>query len=79
MESMIKFKFTTGTRDIIELAYESKKTIEAYIQDLAELYDAEPQQFKLVSKGKILNWKDSAEQTKINQSTVMVVLNNHKK
>ena len=42
MESMIKFKFTTGTQDIIELAYESKKTIEAYIQDLAELYDAEP-------------------------------------
>jgi aspartate 1-decarboxylase len=54
---MIKFKRTQGNEDPIELAYEGNRTIEDYIVDLADLYDAEQTDIKLVFKGKILNWK----------------------
>lgn len=78
-EGMIKFKLTTGHQDCIELAYEPKKTVGEYIEDLASLYDAEPDNFKLVFKGKILVWKDKAEGVRLKDGTVMVVLNNAKK
>jgi hypothetical protein len=60
MEAMIKFKLTTGSQDTIELAYEPTKSMFDYLDDLAELYDTETENFKLVFKGKILTGKQTA-------------------
>ena len=76
---MIKFKRTQGNSDPIELAYEANRTAEDYITDLADLFDAEPTEIKLVFKGKILNWKTTAEAAKLSGGTVMVVVNSAKK
>lgn len=46
---------------------------------MGELFDADPTDIKLVYKGKILNWKTSAEATKLSGATVMVVINPPKK
>jgi hypothetical protein len=50
-----------------------------YIDDLSELFDSAPENFKLVFKGKILTWKQNAQECKLNGATVMVVINNVKK
>jgi aspartate 1-decarboxylase len=57
---MIKFKRTQGNQDAIELAYEGSRKIEEYVVDLADLFDVDPTDIKLVAKGKILNWKATA-------------------
>jgi hypothetical protein len=79
MEEMIKFKLTTGQQECVELAYEAERTVGQYVEDLAELYDAPAEDFKLVFKGKILTWKDTAAKLKLQGGTVMVVLNTVKK
>lgn len=76
---MIKFKCTSGNLDPIELAYETTKTIEEYINDISELFDVEATNIKLVFKGKVLNWKTTAENQKLSNGTVMVVINTNKK
>ena len=76
---MIKFKFTGGQQETVELAYQPQKAMSEYIEDLASLYDSQPEDFKLVFKGKILSWKDKAEGLKLKNGTVMVVLNHVKK
>jgi len=63
----------------LELAYEENKTIGEYIDDLAELFDEQADNFKLVFKGKILTWKQKASEVKLANGTVMVVINNVKK
>ena len=49
------------------------------MEDLGELFDVAVEDVKLVFKGKILNWKTTAEQAKIKSGTVMVVLSKTKK
>ena len=43
------------------------------------MFDVEAEDFKLVFKGKILTWKQNAEEVKIKNGTVMVVVNSSKK
>lgn len=76
---MIKFKCTSGALEPIELAFQINKTVEDYINDLAELFDVETQNIKCVFKGKVLNWKTTAENAKLKNGTVMVVINTTKK
>jgi len=76
---MVKFKLTTGQQEEIELAYEPTKPLFDYLDDLAELYDCPPDSFKLVHKGKVLAGKTTAQEAKISQGTVMVVMNAVKK
>lgn len=78
-DPMITFKLTSGHQETVDLAYEPNKTVAEYIDDLADLYDASVDNVKLVFKGKILNWKETAEKLKLKAGTVMVVLNNFKK
>ena len=44
----------------IELAFEGNRTLEEYANDLADLFDANLTDIKLVFKGKILNFKSTA-------------------
>lgn len=53
--------------------------MEEYTTDLAELFDAELTDIKVVFKGKILNFKTTAENAKLQGATVMVVINSTKK
>ncbi len=76
---MIKFKRTQGNKQTIELAYEANRTVGEYTSDLADLFDAEQTDIKLVSKGKILNFKTTAQNAKLSGETVMVVINISKK
>ena len=73
--AMIKFKLTGGSQETVELAYEEKRTVGEYLEDLGELFDSPAENFKMVFKGKILTWKVTAEQAKLKHGTVMVVLN----
>ena len=70
---------TQGAKQAIELAYEPSKSIGEYAADIAELFDVEDVDVKLVHKGKILNWKVTAQAANIKEGTVMVVLNINKK
>lgn len=76
---MINFKRTQGSQQAIELAFEPQRTVEDYTADLADLYDAEPTDIKLVFKGKILAGKVTAGAAKLEGGTVMVVVNSAKK
>lgn len=76
---MINFKRTQGNQQAIELAFEPERTVEDYIVDLADLYDSDPTDVKLVFKGKILPLKATAGTAKLQGATVMVVVNNIKK
>ena len=76
---MISFKRTQGSQQAIELAYEAHRSIEDYTADLADLYDADPADIKLVFKGKILGGKATAEGARLEGGTVMVVVNSVKK
>ena len=76
---MINFKRTQGSQQAIELAFEPERTVEDYLADLADLYDSEPTDIKLVFKGKILALKATAASTKLEGATVMVVVNSLKK
>lgn len=78
-ETMITFKLTAGQHECIELAYESDKTVGDYIEDLSSLYEEASDKFKLVFKGKVLTWKETAEKAKLSGGTVMVVINTAKK
>lgn len=53
--------------------------MEEYTTDLADLFDAELTDIKVVFKGKILNFKTTAENAKLQGATVMVVINSTKK
>ena len=77
--AMIKFKLTTSETQIIELAYEEGKTMGEYVDDLSELFDLPSDTIKLVFKGKILTWKQKAKDSKLENGTVMVVVNTVKK
>lgn len=76
---MIKFKRTQGALECIELAFEPEQTVQQYVEDLADLYDVQPDEIKLVFKGKVLSWKSTAESAKLKEGTVMVVINSNKK
>ncbi len=76
---MIRFKLTSGQQEVVELAYEAGKSMYDYAEDLASLFDCEADNIKLVFKGKVLTGKVSAQEAKLKEGTVMVVLNTVKK
>ena len=76
---IIHFKHTGGQQEVFELAYEAAKTMWEYSEDLASLFDCEPDNIKLVFKGKVLAHKERAEEAKVRAGTVMVVVNTVKK
>lgn len=62
---MIKFKRTQGAQEVIELVYEPTKTVGQYLEDMADLYDCPIETIKLIFKGKILAYAETAEKAKI--------------
>lgn len=65
MEAMIHFKRTQGAQEVIDLVYEPSKTVGEYLSDMSDLYDCPSESIKLIYKGKILAYGETAEKAKI--------------